>query len=139
MPHSTAPAQVVHRYRQFVPVSGPHISNFSATADEIVVSNDKFAVLNDSQLTRISIDPDYHHGLQQLNVPTMYVYVDDPMMGTGYSFALASDRALTADELQEIITDLYAAKVKPLLNISMPAIDDRLIDDALIISAEECA
>lgn len=137
MTHSTAPAQVVHRYRQFVPASGPQVSNFSATADEIVISNDKIAVLNDAMLTRISIDPAYHHGLQQLNVPVMYVYVDDPIMGTGYSFALASDRALSANELQEIITDLYAAKVKPLVNVTMPAIDDRLIDDALIISAGE--
>lgn len=141
MSHLTVKNQVkvgskIFTYRQFVSDSASSFSksNLSARSAKVALLNDKIAVLDDAMLTRISIDSEYHHGLMQIDKPFISINVDCPMFGNGFNFTLVSSIEISADTLQEIIMNEYSKKVKPLMSVNLPAIDNQLIADALTLS-----
>lgn len=113
------------------------ISNFTAKKSNVALSNDKIIVLDDDMFTRISIDKNSSHGLNQINEPLMFINIENAIMGTGFNFSLCTDYALTADELQEIIITEFSKKVSPLISLTIPDIDDAMIRDAMIVSSYE--
>lgn len=109
-------------------------TNFTAKKANIILINDKLAILDNDYFTKISVDPTNHHGCQQPNVPVININIDSEIYGTGFIFDMTSNRPLAAKDLQEIILNEYSKKVNPLITINVPAIDDALINDAITVT-----
>lgn len=128
----------VYQYRYFTTDGSGicSIPSFNASQHNVVLQNEKLIVIDDDMFTRISIDKDYHHGHNQIDVPLLYLYFNDECFGTGFNFSLSSSKELTANELQEIIDDMHNEKISNQLSLEYDPINEQLLKDAFTISSE---
>lgn len=134
--NSNSGIKTVYCYRYFTTDGNGtcNLPHFNASQHNVIAENKNLIVLDDANFTRVSIDKDYHHGCNQIDIPLMYLYSDDDCFGNGFNFSLSSSKELTAEQVQEIIEDMHNEKISKLVSLDYEPINQQMIKDALTLN-----